>query len=233
MIRIGVSLLIIGAALTTGACAGGAASTLPVGAAAYEAVPEAVPANRSAGTIRVGDRLDVRVFGEPELSADSFVVDPSGIVNFPLVGEIIAMQQTPRQLADELERRLGARFVRNPHVTVAVAASPLASYTVEGDVGAPGNFPVTASTTLLTAMAEAKSPTKLARREEIIVLRKINGQQAGARFNLDQIRAGRAADPQILAGDKIVVTTSGPKSAWADLLGALPLLNLFLYINKN
>jgi|KBSSwiStaDraftv2_1062776.scaffolds.fasta_scaffold47737_3 polysaccharide export outer membrane protein len=233
MTRIGVSLLIIGAALTTGACAGGAASTLPVGAAAYEAVPEAVPADRSSGTIRVGDRLDVRVFGEPELSGDSFVVDPSGIVNFPLVGEIIAMQQTPRQLADELERRLGARFVRNPHVTVAVAASPLASYTVEGDVGAPGNFPVTASTTLLTAMAEAKSPTKLARREEIIVLRKINGQQAGARFNLDQIRAGRAADPQILAGDKIVVTTSGPKSAWADLLGALPLLNLFLYINKN
>ena len=59
MTRIGVSLLIIGAALTTGACAGGAASTLPVGAAAYEAVPEAVPADRSSGTIRVGDRLDV------------------------------------------------------------------------------------------------------------------------------------------------------------------------------
>lgn len=225
--------LVAAAALLVGACASTGQSPLPAGAAAYTAVPETAEQDHAADLIRVGDKLDLRVFGEPELSGDAYVVDSSGVITIPLVGEVIAVMQTPRQLAAEIERRLAARYVRSPSVIVSVVERPLASFTVEGSVGSPGIYTAQPNTTLLSAIAQAKSPTKLAKVGDIIVLRKIGGQRAGARFNLNDIRLGRAADPQILAGDTIVVTDSAAKSAWNDLLQTLPLLNLFVFLNKN
>ena len=225
--------LAAGAALLAGACASAGPSPLPIGAAAYQVVPEVAEQDRAADLIRVGDKLELRVFGEPELSGESYIVDSTGAITIPLVGDVIAVQQTPRQLAAEVERRLAGRFVRNPSVIVAVMERPLASFTVEGSVGMPGIYPAQPNTTLLSAIAQAKSPTKLAKLGDVIVLRRIAGQRAGARFNLNDIRRGRAADPQILAGDTIVVTDSAAKSAWNDVLQTLPLLNLFVFLNKN
>ena len=226
-----VSTMMAVAALL-GGCASTGPSPLPAGAAAYDVVPETVATDTNGDVIRIGDKIEIRVFGEPELSGASYVVDSSGFVNVPLIGEIIAVQQTPRQLSAEIERRLSTRYVRSPSVIVSVLERPLASYTVEGDVASPGLYPAQSNTTLLSAMAQAKSPTKLAKLSEVIVLRKVNGERAGGRFNLNDIRRGRAADPQILAGDTIVVTTSGTKSAWADVLQALPVLNLFTILKK-
>ncbi|MBC2664457.1 polysaccharide export protein [Novosphingobium flavum] len=214
-------------------CATAGPSPLPTGAEAYAVIPEHVAASQAGEIIAPGDKLDIRVFGEPELSGDGYVVDNQGFIQVPLVGEIIASGQTARGLADELQRRLAARYLRNPSVTVALAERPLSTYTVEGDVTAPGVFAATPSTTLLTAMAQAKSPTKTARTNDVIVFRQINGQKAGGRFDLNAIRRGRSPDPQVLAGDTVVVVNSAAKSAWRDVLAALPLLNTFVLLRQN
>ena len=171
-----------------------------------------------------------RVFGEPELTGDNYVVDASGYIQVPLVGELIVLQQSPRQIAAEMERRLQARYLKNASVTVSVLERPLSNFAVEGDVNQPGVYPAAPNSTLLSALAQARSPTKTAQTSDVVVLRKVNGERAGARFNLNDIRRGRAPDPQIVSGDTIVVGNSAIKSAWRDILQTAPLFNIFYII---
>ena len=63
--------------------------------------------------------------------------------------------------------------------------------------------------------------------DEIVVLRTVDGQPMGAVFDLQAIREGRAADPEILGGDRIVVGFSGLKGTYRDLISAAPLFNIF------
>jgi polysaccharide export outer membrane protein len=127
----------------------------------------------------------------------------------------------------ELVRRLGQRYIRNPQVSVAVAERAKSNFAVEGQVNEPGVFEADASTTLLAALARAKSPTKTAKLDEVLVFRSIDGKRLGARFDLNEVRSGRAADPQIIGGDTIVVGYSEARGRWQDILAAAPLLNLF------
>ena len=55
----------------------------------------------------------------------------------------------------------------------------------------------------------------------------INGRRMAARFDLGKIRAGRAPDPQVLAGDVVVVGYSALRGVYRDVLQAAPLLNVF------
>ena len=130
-------------------------------------------------------------------------------------------------LSAAIAERLGRNYIRNPQVVVSVIATREQSVAVEGEVKMPGVYKVTASDTLLSAIARAQSPTNVARLDEIIIFRTVNGRRMGARFDLGDIRAGRAADPQVLGGDVIVVGFSSLKGVYRDILQAAPLLNIF------
>jgi polysaccharide export outer membrane protein len=216
--------------LACGGCADTRPSALPTGADAYAAIPVVAQDENEAQLIKPGDRLNIRIFGEPELSSDQYRVDATGFLQMPLAGEIMAAQRRPSELRDDIAQRLSARYLRQPHVIVAIAERLKSSFAVEGQVRDPGIFEVGPDTTLLAALARAKSPTNTAKLDEIAVFRTVNGQRLGARFDLREIRAGRAADPQILAGDTIVVGFSQLKGAFRDFLQAAPLFNLFVLL---
>lgn len=222
-----LSLIAVGA---LAGCVAPGSSPLPRGNSAYTVVPEHAPPGLVDDAVKPGDRLAIRVFGEPELTGDNYVVDGAGYLQVPLVGELIVLEQSPRMIAAEIERRLQARFVKNASVTVSVITRPLATFAVEGDVTMPGVYPATANSTLLSALAQARSPTKTALLNDVIVFRQINGQRAGARFDLSAIRRGRAPDPQILAGDTVVVSNSTTRTTWSEFLQATPLFNIFYLI---
>ena len=73
----------------------------------------------------------------------------------------------------------------------------------------------------------AKGETQLAALNDVVVFRNTNGQRSGAVFDIQQIRSGQAADPQIRSNDMIVVGKSGGKKAWRDILSVAPILNVF------
>ena len=228
--RFGAALIMAAAMLVMAGCSDSSGSSpLPKGQAAYDTIPEKVDNGELSEKLRAGDRLSIKIFGEPELSSDNYRVDGIGFLQMPLVGELIAGGQTPRELGAEITRRLAARYVRDPQVAVSIIDRPRSTFTVEGDVESPGVFEANPETTLLTGLAQAKSPKRTARLNEVVVFRFINGKRAGALFNLSDIRRGRAADPQILAGDKIVVGKSASKQAWRDFLEAAPVFNAFRF----
>lgn len=202
---------------------------LPRGNAAYAAFPAAANSGqRTAYRIGPLDVLNVTVFQEPDLTVPQAQVDAAGNMLFPLIGDVRAQGKTTRELSQEIAARLGARYIVNPQVTVAVTSSVSQRVTVEGSVNEPGVYEISGSSSLLEALARAKSPTRTARTGEVVVFRTTGGVRTGAVFNVDDIRAGRAPDPEILGGDLIVVGFSAVKGAFRDLLTAAPLLNVFV-----
>ncbi len=199
---------------------------MPSGPAAYNAIPVNV-IDKSIGEIAPGDRLAIKVLGEAELTSDQYLVDAAGIVEMPLIGDVVAEGRPVEAIRDEITARLGKRFIRDPQVVVSLAQHHKEVFTVEGQVKEPGRYESASDMTLLGAIATAKGTGLNARISQVIVMREMNGQHMAARFNMDAIRLGRVPDPQIISGDKIVVGYSAGKGAWHDFLQAAPLFNVF------
>lgn len=222
-------LLVALTGLALAGCRGSLQSEgLPTGQAAYDiAPPTDLAAKPQAYRIGPGDSISVSVFQEPDLSNDKIQVDDVGRIQLPLAGDILAAGLTAPELSAVIAERLSRDYIRDPQVVVAVVATREQTVAVEGEVKMPGVYKVAPNDTLLSAIARAQSPTNVARLDEVIVFRTVNGRRMGARFDLGQIRAGQAADPQILGGDVIVVGFSSLKGVYRDILQAAPLLNIF------
>jgi polysaccharide export outer membrane protein len=98
--------------------------------------------------------------------------------------------------------------------------------TVDGAVGLPGVFPIQGATTLVKAVATARGLTENANPRRVIVFRNIDGKRMAAQFDLQQIRRAEAPDPEIFGNDIVIVDGNTSRSAYREILGALPLVGL-------
>lgn len=101
-----------------------------------------------------GDRLRVTVFGEEDMSGE-FLVDGTGQVSIPLVGEVPAAGRSVRDFQRGLETQLvEGGILLNPRVSAEVIN--FRPYYILGEVGLPGEYPYTDSLTVLNAVATAQ-----------------------------------------------------------------------------
>jgi polysaccharide export outer membrane protein len=199
----------------------------------YDALPPPTGADFAANgrpySIGALDKLTVKVFGIEELSG-KVQVDGSGRVAVPLAGSIEAGGMTPEGLGQEIERRLRARYVRDPHVTVNVDEALSQVVTIDGEVREPGLYPVVGNMTLLKAVATAKGPTEYAKIDDVVVFRTVGTERLAALYNIGAIRRGVYADPPIYPNDVVVVGDSNGRRMFKDLLLLAPLLTTSLII---
>jgi polysaccharide export outer membrane protein len=99
-----------------------------------------------------GDRLRVVVFGQEGITG-TYMVDASGHVSLPLIGSVPARGFTTQQLASTIADRLKQGYVREPHVTVEIAA--YRPFFILGEVTNPGQYPFVANMTAENAIAIA------------------------------------------------------------------------------
>lgn len=177
--------------------------------------------------INTGDKLAVTVYRVEDLSRE-YRVDLSGNVALPLIGNVQAIGRTTGEVRDEIARRLGERYLRDPDVTVAVTESTNNNVTVEGGVRHPGVFPLTGQTTLLQsiALAQGIDPDN-GNPRRIAIFRRVGGQRMAAAFDLVSIRDGSMQDPEIYPGDIVVVQSNTRRGIFQDILQALPLIAIF------
>lgn len=209
---------------------------LPAGPEAYKVIPAAAALGSSQVDYKIGplDELSITVFREPDLSLDEVPVDASGNIIFPLIGQLFVAGKTSTEISDMIRTRLGERFLVDPQVSVIVKSSVSQKVTVEGQVTEPGVFELQGQTTLLQALAMAKGPTRVAKLDQVIIFREMDGQRYAAMFNVDDIRKGRAADPQILGNDTVVIGLSGAKALYRDFMTVAPLLTtVFVALEQN
>ena len=172
------------------------------------------------------DTLNVKVFRMPDLTGD-YEVDLTGQISLPLIGSVSAADLTTSQLDESLTRRLGEKYLENPDVSVGIKSSTRRSVTVDGSVNRAGSFPVNGPTTLMQAIAAAGGTGPDANPRRVAIFRQISGKRQAAAFDLTSIRRGEAEDPQVYAGDIVVIDGSSTKALQKQLLNSLPLLSIF------
>lgn len=178
------------------------------------------------------DVLSINVFREPDLSAQAVRVDSSGRLQMPLIGRLSAINKTPDQLSEEIQTRLGDKFLVDPNVSVNLVEGNSRRITVEGEVSSPGVFNTNVNTNLISALALAGGPEDTAKLNQIAVFRKVNGQNMVAVFDLADIRAGQSANPAILPGDVIVVGFSKLRKGLEQVIGVAPIFNVFNVLTR-
>ncbi len=196
-------------------------------AKAAETFTAAATPGNAAYKIGPQDVLEISVFKVPELSRSVQVADV-GTVNLPLLGEIQAAGRTARELEHDLAKNLGAKYLQSPQVTVYVKEFNSRRVTIDGAVKKPGVYPIRGRTTLVQFIATAEGLTDLAAADSIAVFRSVGGKRSAAKFDLEEIRAGKAEDPVIQEGDVIVVSESATKTAFQNFLRAFPLTSVFV-----
>jgi len=167
------------------------------------------------------DVIAVDVFQIPDLSRTA-QVDAEGNVLLPLLGTVPAAGRSISQLSQQIAVAYGTRYVRDPKVTVSVKDSASQKVTVNGAVLQPGVYPITNSTTLMQAIAMAKGPDQKFASDRVAIFRTVGQQRTQATFDIADIRNGRVQDPQLHAGDIVVVDTSGVRRFIQDIAPIAP-----------
>lgn len=222
---------VIALAAASALLAAGCSSTSLVGRPDLQIVPgselpppsrEDLILQRRSYVIGPFDRVDISVFGVPELTR-GIQIDANGRFALPLVGEIEAAGQTPAQLGELIASRLRGRYVRNPQVAVN-ADTVNQMITVEGQVDTPGLYPVTGRMTLMRAIARAQGATEFARLSYVVVFRRVNNRDMAALYDLRAIRRGIYADPEVFANDVVSVGENEARRLFTTVLETTPLL---------
>jgi polysaccharide biosynthesis/export protein len=201
-----------------------APSKAPVAANVDRFVAASAPGN-TAYKVGSQDVLEFSVFQVPELTKASQVND-NGSVNLPLVGEIQAAGLTAQDIERDLTKRLKAKYLQNPQVTVFVKEFNSQRVTVEGAVKKQGVYPLRGKTSLLQSIAMAEGLDAGAD-SSVVVFRMTEKGRTAARFDMAEIRSGIAEDPLLRAGDVVVVGSSFWKEHFGNFVKLLPLVGVF------
>lgn len=229
-----------GIALAVAACASGPkpVAMAPSVQQVTGELPVPGPADFSVPTqqfyVGPGDKLNIDVFGVPELARD-VQVDGAGELSFPLAGVIDAAGRTPSSIAREIEARLRGEYVKNPQVTVNLAESLNQTLTVDGEVEKPGIYPVVGHMTLARAVALAGGTSELAELDDVLIQREVGDDTYLGIYNLEAIRRGNYRDPEVYPADLIIVGDSQRRRLFRDLLQVIPLATtpLILLLQRN
>lgn len=168
------------------------------------------------------DVLEISVFNVPDLTKTVQVAD-NGTINYPLIGEIPAVGETAHELEQDMARKLGAKYLRSPQVTVFIKEYNSQRVTIEGAVKNSGVYPIKGKTTLGQIIAMAGGVDSGIGSGDLVIFRTINGTRSAARFDVEAILQGKADDPELQAGDVIVADTSATKVALHNIMSVLPL----------
>ncbi len=113
-----------------------------------------------------GDRIEIIVYGEPDMSM-KFKVSKSGVVNFPYIGEVVIAGRPPSAIETEIEERLRGDYLLNPSVTINMEAFRL--FYIFGEVTSPNGYEFQPRLTVEQAIAIAGGFTDRADRDDISI----------------------------------------------------------------
>lgn len=174
--------IVASAALMAAGCSG----YRPAPAAFHEAINKPY-------VLDAGDSVRITVFEQTMLS-NTYSVDQSGYIAFPLVGAIAARGYTAQQLEGQIATRLRNGYLRNPDVSVEV--DRYRPVFIMGEVGASGQYSYVPGMTVQKAVAAAGGYTPRANQADVDITRTINNEVMTGRV--------KTSEP-MLPGDTVYV----------------------------
>jgi polysaccharide export outer membrane protein len=161
--------------------------------------------NLPAYHLQPGDVLTISVWKEQELQSDA-LVRPDGGFSFPLAGDVEAVGKTVEEIRVLLVDRL-KRYIPAPVVTVALKQLGGNRIYVVGRVNRAGDFPLSSPLDVMQAIALAGGTTPFAAINDIVILRRQNGEQQALHFHYADVARGKELSQNVLlqTGDTVVV----------------------------
>lgn len=144
-------------------------------------------------TLDAGDQVRITVFEQASLS-NTYSIDQSGYVAFPLVGSIPARGKTVKQLESVIATKLRDGYLRDPDVSVEV--DRYRPIFVMGEVGAGGQYSYVPGMTIQKAIAAAGGFSPRANQQDADITRQVNNEVLTGRVLI--------SDP-VLPGDTIYI----------------------------
>jgi polysaccharide biosynthesis/export protein len=116
-----------------------------------------------------GDRVTVRVLGEPELSGE-YIIDPSGNISLPYVPSLQVAGLTPQEVEKRVTSRLKQGYIRDPQVAVQIIN--LRPFFITGEVSSSGSFPYQPGMTAQNAIILAGGYSARANKNSVMLTRR-------------------------------------------------------------
>ncbi|MDP3898217.1 MAG: polysaccharide biosynthesis/export family protein [Mesorhizobium sp.] len=170
------------------------ACALLAGCSSYRPAPAAFHAALAAPyRLDAADRVRITVFEQDALT-NTYSVDQSGYIAFPLVGAIAARGRSAQQLEADIAAKLRNGFLRDPDVSVEI--DRYRPIFVMGEVGSAGQYSYVPGMTVQKAIAAAGGFTARGNQTTVDITRSVNGK----------VMTGRVvtSDP-LIPGDTVYV----------------------------
>jgi len=126
--------------------------------------------------IATGDVLGISIFGEPDLSVDEVRVATTGVISFPLLGEVKVLGRTAKEIESQLTTLLLDGYLKHPKVTVFIKEYRL--FFVHGAVESPGGYNYQDGLTVEKAVVLAGGFTERASKEKITLVSESNSEES-------------------------------------------------------
>lgn len=193
----------------------------------------ALSADPARSPLSPGDRLQIKVMGEPELSKD-YQVDESGQIKLELVGSVRAAGMSVSEFQSSLEQALG-KYIKKPVLTVFA----FQRVAVGGGVRQPGgyDFPKDEPVRVMDALTKAGGFSERAHKERVVVVRRdTDGKPETLLVDvsayLKHKKSKADPNPILHPNDLVYVDVEDPEKRHGGLTGllekVLPLAGLFL-----
>lgn len=138
----------------------------------------AVPFNLKTFSVSNASKLDI-VRGQETVQL--YLVDAQGTIDFPVLGKLKVSGLTRSEVLQLLQDKI-AVYIKNPIINLRVMNFKIS---VQGEVNLPGTYPVVSERiTLIEALTMAKDLTIYGKRNNILIIREINGVKSYNRVDI-------------------------------------------------
>lgn len=144
----------------------------------------------------------------------TYLVDSNGNITLNVIGEIKAAGLTLEQLKEDLKAKL-SKYIINPIINIRLTNYKI---TVLGEVNRAGHYIIPdGKTTVLDALGLAGDLTIYGKRENVLVVRNINGEITKGRIDLTDSNFIKSPFYNLQQNDVIVVSPNETKQKQARL----------------
>ncbi len=165
------------------------------------------PTSAELGKFSPWDRLEIRVYGEPDLSG-IFEVSPRGTITYPRLGEIEVAEKRCDDIEIIIRDGLKKDYLRDPSVVCINQEVSRTAVTVNGEVQKPGIVDFRPGLMLTDVIAQSGGPTNRAVTETVTILRKDQNQSQTVIVPYQQILEGKVQNVCMHPADLVYIQRS-------------------------
>ena len=165
------------------------------------------PTSAELGKFSPWDKLEIRVYGQPEMSG-VYEVSPKGTISIPTLGEIGVEGMRCDELEGVLTAKLQEAYLRDPSVVCINKEVSKTAVTVDGQVQKPGIVDFRPGLMLTDVIAQSGGPTARASTSAVLIVRKHGNQSESVSVPYQDILMGKAPNICLHPADLVYVPQS-------------------------